>query len=516
MTPQNQLEVNGKIKAHPFAELITEINQAELTGSLRLTCGSHKTIVYFADGTLVYAASNARQHRLFDILLRAGKIGKKELAENPNFANDVEFSAALESSGVISKPELNNILAAQILAIITDALTWEDGEWLFNPLARPRADLTFPVDVTTALLNFGRCVHSSVIAERFKSMDEQFALAAEPDLHFPLLSHEGSIIRLIGDQPFTIDQLRQANIMPEAEMLQGIYALWISGWLTRQGWNSAFSAANLESIGSAKLSRVKEAKSVALPKPPAPEPDAEIAEMRPGKIPDAIISLDDYLARSESAKSHYERLGIETDTPLAMVKVSYFSLAKLYHPDKFHREGPELLGRVQVAFTQLSQAYETLRNSEARENYDYKLRKEAELEAKRRAEGKSDTLTQADKFLEQGAENYDAGLQHLEQDDHESAAKCFARALHYAPRNALYHAYYGKALSAFDKMRHKAESELQTAANLEPQNPQIRLMLAEFFIDMKLIKRAEGELKRFLQANPGNQEAEKLLARIRV
>jgi cytochrome c-type biogenesis protein CcmH/NrfG len=86
-----------------------------------------------------------------------------------------------------------------------------------------------------------------------------------------------------------------------------------------------------------------------------------------------------------------------------------------------------------------------------------------------------------------------------------------ARAAHYAPKNAKYHAYYGKALSEDQKQRHKAETELQTALRLDPDNPTFRLMLAEFFVKMNLIKRAEGELTRLLAKFPSNRGARDLL-----
>ena len=47
---------------------------------------------------------------------------------------------------------------------------------------------------------------------------------------------------------------------------------------------------------------------------------------------------------------------------------------------------------------------------------------------------------------------------------------------------------------------------------IDPNNPKFRLMLAEFFIAMKLMKRAEGELNRLLAIFPSNREARELLA----
>ena len=83
--------------------------------------------------------------------------------------------------------------------------------------------------------------------------------------------------------------------------------------------------------------------------------------------------------------------------------------------------------------------------------------------------------------------------------------------VHFNPKNARYHAYYGKALSADEKQKHKAESELQAALKIDPNNPTFRILLAEFFIQFNLLKRAEGELKRLLDLFPSNREARDLL-----
>ena len=87
-----------------------------------------------------------------------------------------------------------------------------------------------------------------------------------------------------------------------------------------------------------------------------------------------------------------------------------------------------------------------------------------------------------------------------------------------APENPKYHAYYGKALSADDTQRHKAESEMQTAIKMDSTNPTFRLILAEFFIHMNMTKRAEGELNRCCEYSraiakpyPARQPAEEIV-----
>jgi predicted Zn-dependent protease len=179
----------------------------------------------------------------------------------------------------------------------------------------------------------------------------------------------------------------------------------------------------------------------------------------------------------------------------------------LFHPDRYHRESADQLRRIEVAFTGLAQAYETLKTPDSREAYNYKIRKELEAREKRVAAGIEDDGGQS----EQALESFEQGLRYLNEEEFGAAAAYLARAVHYNPNNALYRAYFGKALSADDKQLHKAESEMQAAAKLEPQNAKIRLMLAQFFIDRNMKKRAEGELTRFLEMAPDNREARTLL-----
>jgi predicted Zn-dependent protease len=190
-------------------------------------------------------------------------------------------------------------------------------------------------------------------------------------------------------------------------------------------------------------------------------------------------------------------------------------MAKLFHPDRFHREETTKLRRVQVAFTQIAHAYETLKTEESRENYNFKVRKELEYREKRRAAvGHSDPESPEARQTEHGLESFEKGLEALGDEEFAAAAGHLSRAVHFSPQNALYHAYFGHALSKLEKQHHKAEASLQAAVKLDPKNTKIRMMLVEFFIDMKMTKRAEGELKRFLELVPADKEALKMLGKV--
>jgi predicted Zn-dependent protease len=191
-------------------------------------------------------------------------------------------------------------------------------------------------------------------------------------------------------------------------------------------------------------------------------------------------------------------------------------MAKMFHPDRYHREEGAQLRRIQVAFTQIAHANETLKTKESRENYNFKVKKELDLREKVRATRESGTESTAeDRTAEHGLESFEKAMEAINEEEFAAAAGHLARAVHYSPQNALYHAYFGHALSYLDRQEHKAETSLQTAVKLDPKNPKIRMMLVEFFVDMKMAKRAVGELQRFLELVPENKEAAKRLAELR-
>ncbi|CAN5229170.1 hypothetical protein BH10ACI1_BH10ACI1_13780 [soil metagenome] len=146
MTPQNTLELEGSFHAFPLAELLVEIGSAGLSGSLRFSQDNRKVIVYFQNGKIVYAVSNARSSRLFDILLRENKIDKITLTKIPNFTSDLELGKALVESAKFSKSEIDSFFSHQIELILGDALSWNSGEWVFNPLAQIRSGINFEIN----------------------------------------------------------------------------------------------------------------------------------------------------------------------------------------------------------------------------------------------------------------------------------------------------------------------------------------------------------------------------------
>ncbi len=514
MTPPNNLDLQGNFQKYPLAELLVEIAQARLDGSLRFSHENQKANIYFKTGEIVFAVSNARSSRLFDILLRENKIDKKLLAQTPCFANDHEFAAVLVEKKLFSKEEIDAVFAHQIKNILRDAIGWKNGEWTFSPLVRIKDGINYRINPSKILVEYARNLPGETIFHRFQSLQEIFIAKSKPDQTQNLQPHEAFVLSRFTNSELKIEEIISLSGLPQAAALQAIYTLWLGDLLIRYGWNSAFTKQRIEAIRTAHIALKKESKSLpqAAPKTAeAPPVQKESKTEEEKTAPETEkISLEDYLARFEKAGNYYDVLAVETKASAAEIKQSYFALAKQFHPDLFYKE--EIAGlhrRVQQAFTEIAQAYETLKNEDLRRTYDFKMRKElAQKEAMRNA-----TAEEIDrrKQTDQATENFEQGFNLLVEENYAEALPFLARAVHLEPSVARFHAYYGKVLSFDEKQRFKAEAELQAAIRLDKENPTFRIMLAEFFIQQNLLRRAEGELNRLLAIFPDNHDARLLL-----
>lgn len=517
MTTQSNLDLRGNFRTHPFAELLIEISAAKLSGSLRASREDKKAIVYFESGTIALVVSNERAFRLSEMFLGQGVIAPGLLAENSHLSNDIQLAEHLIKSGALTDEQFEEAFKHQGKAILTATLGWPDGDWIFSPLTRLKTGISLSIGFHSLLSEYSRGLPATHVASRFRSLKESFGLRPDSDLQFDLQPHEAFVLSRFDFSALDLEQVISLSGLPESEAMHALYVLWLGGLLDRQDWNPAFSAMKIANLRSANLELTK---SAALPvrKPARP---TTVVQESVDELPVEVstdeleVTLEEYLERVEKADSYYELLCVDPAAKVNSVRKSYFGLAKLFHPDRYHRVEPELRGRIQNAFTELAQAHETLRHPETRKAYDQKLQNEMEEKALRRK--KEDAGENYEHNVQEGqaSEDFERGFRLQLEGEFESALPFLARAVYYAPKNARYHAYFGKALSNDDTQRHKAEGELQTAVRLEPDDPSFRLMLADFFVRVRLLKRAHGELNRLLAIQPDNKEALAMLDSLR-
>lgn len=526
----------GQLNEHPLGELIRELHAAGLSGALRLYRERAKAVVYFDSGKIIYAASNLKTYRLSECVRRWGVLGDGQLSAAPEAVSDLDFGAALVKTGGLSRESLAELVAHQVSELLCHILLWVEGEWDFDARVRLTGETRTELKMNELLLEGARRLSNEFVASRFKDRNEKLSPEANAPDNLALLPTEAFVLTRV-DAPTTVNELLTVSGLPEAETLKVIYTLASGGLLRRDGWPQAFTQ---ESISKARA--VKTTTS----KPSRPRPQTESKGGQQIKAPDMAeekpdekAELDALFARLSTATNFYQMLGIVRPTSDADIKRAYHGLARRFHPDRFRKSVDEKLhARIESAFAQIAQAYEALKDKQARAVYDSKLLKQEQTARPGEASGAPQRSTgdlmkatdgasfktsasattsplNAEATPAHAEERFQQGLSALQNGNHALAITFLGEAAQLLPSQPRYRAYYGRALGKEERLRRNAEAELKAAITLDANNSSYRVMLAELYVEIGLVRRAQGELERALAIDPGNENARNLLAKMR-
>jgi DnaJ-class molecular chaperone len=121
--------------------------------------------------------------------------------------------------------------------------------------------------------------------------------------------------------------------------------------------------------------------------------------------------------------------GISSDAEISEIKTAYFSFAKKFHPDLFYKEvDKNLHRRIQSAFTEIANAYDTLKDENSREIYNFRLRKAIEALDKNESESKENS-SDSDDNSKLASENFETGYNLLLKEKFSEATSYLATAV---------------------------------------------------------------------------------------
>jgi len=558
--------MNGQLGEHSLVELISEISNAQISGALRLERERVKAILYFEAGELVYVASNLRAHRLREIARRAG-VTEEQLAQVPDEAStsDAKLGAALVETKILSAETLEKLLMRQAAEVLRPLLLWTNGGWQFDARARLSENIRVATNSRELLMEAARRLPVDVAALRLANANEMlFPEPAAPFNEINFLPTEAFVLSRI-EAPTRLYEIVALSGLPEPDALHIIYTLAIAGCVRRETPPRAFTPEQITQIIAlqGELAATKQSTAEATGAASTTETSKRDGATARPSLPveeDEQIALDGMLSRLERATDYYTVLGVSRLAKPDEIKSAYHAHARRFHPDRFHGDANKMLhARVEAIFTRVAQAYETLRIRSARATYDLKLNMESAATQKSTTSfgSNTDTTTPAPQSdgnnsnqntatragsnansakserpsssptsqtspsaptspAQSQAENYfQQGLAAVQQGNQALAAARFGEAARIEPRQPRYRAHYGRALAADAQQRHRAEAELKAAVELDAGNGSYRVMLAEFYRSIGLLRRAESELERALALDPQNETTRRLLNLLR-
>jgi tetratricopeptide (TPR) repeat protein len=503
--------MNGQLSEHPLAELISEILEKNLSGALRVDRQRVKAVVYFEAGELLYATVNLRTLRLDEYLAKHALLSGIIYATTSS--TDFDLATDLISRRLLTEEVVGSILAEQVSDVIRVLLLWKGGAWSFDERARLTVPVQIRIDIKQLLLEGARRTDPEFAAGRFRYPGEKISPAIDEGGDLTLSATEGFLLSRV-ERPIALSELLSISGLPESDARRAIYGLTLAGMLKRDAWPFAFRATNQHPRSAAQR--------VSPPKAAAPEATSKPQASKPRDTQEELKEFLDQLAR---ATNHYEVLDVSISADAGDVKLAYYSLARRFHPDRFHDLArTPIHAQLEAAFARVTQAHEVLSNPDTRSAYDVKIAALSRAgkafsigETPSRATGDhgvSATTGRADVTLAE--QRFKEGATALQLGQTNTAIACLSAAARLAPNQAQYRAYYGRALASHLQSRRLAEAELQAAVNLDPGNAAYHVMLAELYKDLGFSRRAITQLERALSLDAKNVEARRMLESLEV
>jgi curved DNA-binding protein CbpA len=431
-----------------------------------------------------------------------------------NNLSDLDFARALADSGTLRQKDIDALLTILVSDILRVALLWTDGAWEFDDRARLADSVKVNLDTATMLRDAAQRMPFNFVSQRFRNAGETISRASEISPTSNLAPAESFILSRL-DNNLKLGELIMLSGLPEIDARRAIYGLALSGLLKREYWQNAFRTESAQTN--------KEQVST---------PAGSIAQLTQVEQSDNWVSasiededLNRFLKRLRNAANYYEVIELPPTAQSSEIKEAYYAMARRYHPDRYHlKSGTKLHAEISSAFAQVTQAYETLTNANARSIYDQTLQrsnafsKTTEKAGPAASDGVSDELD----FDTDGAEtelgraeyHFREGIGALQQGRISAAIKHLSNAARLQPQEPRYRAHYGRALAADDNTRRLAENEILAAVKLAPADVTFRTMLAELYFQLKFHRRARTELDRALAIDPKNATAHALLRKL--
>jgi curved DNA-binding protein CbpA len=195
-------------------------------------------------------------------------------------------------------------------------------------------------------------------------------------------------------------------------------------------------------------------------------------------------------------KDYYKVLGVGPNASQEEIKKAFFQLAKKYHPDRHRgRRG----GEYEVKFAEINEAYNVLKDDEAKSKYDRSYHLIGQQKKK------------SEKGRYKADELYKTALKAVKIHDVNSAIDLLKAAIRLEPERAEFYSCLGLTLSEKPHRLHEAREMCEKAVEIEPYGVQNYINLGMVYKRAGLRIRAQKQFERVLQWDPGNPTARKEL-----
>jgi hypothetical protein len=129
------MALQGDVSTMPVRELLSLLARTRATGRLSISRGMEARRFHLRDGQVVLASSSERKQLLGKLLVDRGLLDQAQLARalKDRPTPTARLGRTLSKAGLVPANALAQVLADKIEHLLNDLLTWQDGQFHFDP-----------------------------------------------------------------------------------------------------------------------------------------------------------------------------------------------------------------------------------------------------------------------------------------------------------------------------------------------------------------------------------------------
>ncbi|MEW6734743.1 MAG: DUF4388 domain-containing protein [Acidobacteriota bacterium] len=351
--------MQGTLMTVCLPDLLRTIYTERHSGELILTQGSVKKQIYFELGQIVFAASNQKEDRIGEALVRHNKLTRAQLDQFVStLGRGKRLGKALVEQGVLTDRELVTYVTFQLIDIIYSLFTWTLGNYEFAEGESNRApeELKLKFSTATIILEGVRRIEDfDIIRRGLGDLNRLIAPSASPLLRLQTITLkplERQVLDLV-TQPIDILRVLIGIQDQPQKVLKALYGL--------------LSVGLLQQVGSAEISAttgkftvpetVKQQAAVAPPVQSSINNADSFTNANTDSVQNEIAIIKTRIATQDPRAI----LGVSGQATISEIRDAYYRMATMFHPDKFIQSPRSVRADVEFIFTNITESYNTLR-----------------------------------------------------------------------------------------------------------------------------------------------------------
>jgi hypothetical protein len=227
------MALKGNLKDFSTTQLLNLVNLAHKTGKLALDQDSQNALLYFKEGRLVHASTNADEGHLAAMLFKVGKISQEQVnaLNKQGSSSDRVIGKYLMDAKMVSRDDIVQGVKDYMLGIVYDLFTWTNGGFHFEQDALPAKDrITVPLNLDNVILEGSRRIQE---ADRLQDeLPDLTSIALKitdkPLRDVKLTQDDWRVISHIHPRN-SVKQIAQNNNMDEFQIRKIVYGMLQAG-----------------------------------------------------------------------------------------------------------------------------------------------------------------------------------------------------------------------------------------------------------------------------------------------